>query len=178
MPADAKPLFRPDVLHGHVKAFVLPPALDALRGDLARWAELVGSGRIDQFKETELLPEFVTLFFNRVLGYRGASDGGAAWTLSHQRHVEVESEFADAVLGRFATEQVARDEATLARFVFLLGADRVVPESGRCHLADLAEESERVGRELTRTFYDAYDGSWNTTSTASISTRRRSKSAA
>lgn len=227
MPADAKPLFRPDVLHGHVKAFALPPALDALRGDLARWAELVSSGRIDRFKETELLPEFVTLFFNRVLGYRGASDGGAAWTLSHQRHVEVESEFADAVLGRFAadaaprftvavevkgpkdpldrpfagrrlsavdqayryainlpcdwlivtsmreirlyakatdqhsyeafaTEQVARDEATLARFVFLLGADRVVPESGRCHLADLAEESERVGRELTRTFYDAY----------------------
>lgn len=227
MPVDAKPLFRPDVLHAHVQAFALPSAVEAMRGDLAKWAELIASGRIDQFKETELLPEFVTLFFNRVLGYRGASDGGAAWTLSHQRHVEVEGEFADAVLGRFAagaeprytvavevkgprdpldrafagrrlsavdqayryainlpcdwlivtsmreirlyskaadqhsyesfdTEQVAGDTAALKRFVFLLGADRVVPDSGRCHLAGLAEESERVGRELTRTFYDAY----------------------
>jgi hypothetical protein len=108
MPADAKPLFRPDVLHRHVKAFALPAALDAVRGDLAAWADLVASGRIDQFKETELLPEFVTLFFNRVLSYRGASDGGAAWTLSHQRHVEVESEFADAVLGRFAAGAAPR----------------------------------------------------------------------
>ena len=163
-----------------------------------------------------------------MLGYRGASDGGA-WTLSHQRHVEVEGEFADAVPGRFAadqpprstvavevkgpkdpldrpfggrrlsavdqayryainlpcdwlivtsmrqirlhakaadqhsyerfdTEAVARDEAELQRFVFLLGADRVVPETGPCHLTGLLAESERVGRELTRTFYDAYAG--------------------
>ncbi|MFM7137461.1 MAG: Eco57I restriction-modification methylase domain-containing protein, partial [Planctomycetota bacterium] len=229
MPADAKPLFRPDVLHAHVTAFALPAAIESVRDDLAKWADLVASGRIDRFKETELLPEFITLFFNRVLGYRGASDGGVAWTLSHQRHVEVEGEFADAVLGRFAngqpprytvavevkgpkdpldrpfagrrlsavdqgyryainlpcdwlivtsmreirlhsksadqhsyeafdTEAVARDEAVLKRFVFLLGADRIVPESGVCHLAGLLAESERVGRELTRTFYDAYAG--------------------
>lgn len=108
MPADAKPLFRPDVLHAHVKAFALPAAIEGVRDDLAQWADLVASGRIDRFKETELLPEFITLFFNRVLGYRGASDGGSAWTLSHQRHVEVEGEFADAVLGRFADGQPPR----------------------------------------------------------------------
>jgi hypothetical protein len=227
MPVDAKPLFRPDVLHAHVQAFALPPRIEPVRGDLARWADLVASGRIDRFKETELLPEFVTLFFNRVLGYRGASDGGAAWTLSHQRHVEVDGKFADAVLGHFATgeparytvavevkgpkdpldrpfagrrmsavdqayryainlpcdwlivtsmreirlhakaaaqhtyesfatEQLARDDALLKRFVFLLGAERVTPDSGSCHLAALLDESDRVGRELTRTFYDAY----------------------
>lgn len=58
----------------------------------------------------------------------------------------------------FDTEAVARDESTLKRFVFLLGADRIVPESGICHLAGLLAESERVGRELTRTFYDAHAG--------------------
>lgn len=56
MPAAAKPLFRPDVVRAHVKAFSLPAALDGLRGDLASWAELVASGRIDRFKETALLP--------------------------------------------------------------------------------------------------------------------------
>ena len=48
------------------------------------------------------------------------------------------------------------DDALLKRFVFLLGAARVVPETGRCHFYDLLAESERVGKDLTKEFYVRY----------------------
>jgi hypothetical protein len=57
---------------------------------------------------------------------------------------------------RFDTEQLADDAAHLKRFVFLLGAERVVPADGRCHLYSLWDESQKVGRELTRDFYQRY----------------------
>lgn len=57
---------------------------------------------------------------------------------------------------RFDTEQLADNEAALRRFLFLLGADRVVPESGSCHFDELLVESEKVGRELTKNFYLNY----------------------
>ncbi len=57
---------------------------------------------------------------------------------------------------RFDTEQLADDEAALRRFLFLLGAERVVPESGQCHFYSLFAESEKVGRELTKDFYVNY----------------------
>jgi hypothetical protein len=57
---------------------------------------------------------------------------------------------------RFDTEQLADNEAALRRFLFLLGAERVVPASGRCHYYDLLAESEQVGRELTKEFYVNY----------------------
>ncbi len=101
MPVESKPLFRPDVLSRHLRSFT-PPELSAeVRQELARWGELVESGRIDKFKETELRPEFFQLFFHRILGYRGPSDGGRHWIISQEKHVEVEGEFADAVLGEF-----------------------------------------------------------------------------
>jgi hypothetical protein len=47
----------------------------------------------------------------------------------------------------FDAETLADNENLLRKFVFLLGADRVVPTSGRCHLHDLLNESEKVGRD-------------------------------
>lgn len=57
---------------------------------------------------------------------------------------------------RFETAQLAADENELKRFVFLLGADRVVPESGKNHLDELFTESRRIGRDLTNDFYREY----------------------
>ena len=57
---------------------------------------------------------------------------------------------------RFETEALADSENLLRQFIFLLGADRVVPAEGRCHLYDLLAESEKVGRELTKKFYVQY----------------------
>lgn len=57
---------------------------------------------------------------------------------------------------RFETARLASDPALLKRFVFLLGAARVVPESGDCHLYALLRASESVGRELTNQFYALY----------------------
>ena len=45
---------------------------------------------------------------------------------------------------RFDTERLADDEASLRCFLFLLGADRVVPPTGRSHLYSLLAESEKV----------------------------------
>ena len=44
----------------------------------------------------------------------------------------------------------------LRRFLFLLGAERVVPADGQCHFYGLLTESEQVGRELTKEFYVNY----------------------
>jgi hypothetical protein len=57
---------------------------------------------------------------------------------------------------RFETVRLAEDPALLKRFVFLLGARRVVPESGPCHFHELLAKSETVGRELTNKFYSTY----------------------
>ncbi len=57
---------------------------------------------------------------------------------------------------RFETEDLADNENALRRFLFLLGAERVVPESGECHFNALLAESEKVGRELTKAFYINY----------------------
>ena len=154
------------------------------------------------------------------------TDVGGYYTLSRERHVEVDGKFADAVLGRFQkdkaqfvavlegkgtrdpldrpfagrrmsavdqayryainlpcdwiivtsmretrlyykgahqqayerfeTVRLAADEALLKRFVFLLGAERVVPAHRECHLYELLRASETVGRELTNQFYALY----------------------
>jgi len=225
LPLEAKPLFRPDVLRTHLAAFPLPDRAETVAPKLSHWAELLSSRRADSFKEQELLPDFLTDFFCGLLGYSRPADGQPRYTISREKHVEVDGKFADAVLGdfngeqrylvalegkgprdpldrpfagrrmsavdqayryainlpcdwivvtsvretrlyykgadqhtyeRFDTEQLADDAAHLKRFVFLLGAERVVPAAGRCHLYSLWDESQRVGRELTRDFYQRY----------------------
>ncbi len=226
MPIEAKPLFRPDVLRTRLATFQLPAHVDAFRSRLTHWADLLGSGRADALKEQELLPDFLTDFFVTLLGYTRPADGANGYTISRERHVEVNGEFADAVLGefgrdhdqfvvavegkgpkdpldrpyagrrksaveqgylyainlpcdwiivtsirqtrlyhkgadsrtyeRFDTEELADSDSALHRFVFLLGAERVVPEAGRCHFYELLTESTRVGRDLTKGFYLRY----------------------
>jgi hypothetical protein len=212
-------------MHQHLVAFQLPERIAAIRPKLAHWAKLIASGRADKLNEKELLPDFLTDFFVELLGYTRPADGGQRYTLSREKHVQVDGKFADAVLGdfngrerpivavegkgtkdpldrpfagrklsavqqgyqyainltcdwiivtsmrqtrlyfkgadtqtyeRFETEALADSENLLRQFVFLLGADRVVPADGRSHLYALLAESEKVGRELTKKFYVQY----------------------
>ena len=226
MPIEAKPLFRPDVLRRDVTAFELPEHVAELRPKLAHWAELMRSKKADSFKEQELLPDFLTDFFCELLGYTRPADGSEVYTLSREKHVQVDGKFADAVLGRFGdsveqpvvalegkgpkdplerpyagrrmsavdqayryainlpcdwiivtsmretrlyhkgsdqhtyerfeTARLSEDDAVLKRFVFLLGAERVTPKTGRCHLYALREASDTIERELTKDFYVRY----------------------
>ena len=57
---------------------------------------------------------------------------------------------------RFETARLSEDDAVLKRFVFLLGAERVTPKTGRCHLYALREASDTIERELTKDFYVRY----------------------
>lgn len=226
MPVEAKPLFRPDVLRAYLAGFELPAHVDAFRPKLAHWADLLASGKANTFKEQEILPDFLTDFFCELLGYTRPADGGSRYTISREKHIQVDGKFADAVLGDFGrgpdgfvvalegkgpkdpldrpfagrrmsavdqgyryainlpcdwiivtsirrtrlyhkgadqhtyepfnTERLAESDTLLKRFVFLLGAERVVPETGRCHFHELLAESERVGKELTKEFYLQY----------------------
>jgi hypothetical protein len=226
MAVESKPLFHPEVLRQQVRAFNLPEQTAAWQPKLQHWADLITSGRADAFKESELLPDFLTDIFCGLLGYTGPAEAADTYTLSRERHVEVDGEFADAVLGRFQkdkdqfiavlegkgtrdplerpfagrrmsavdqayryainlpcdwiivtsmretrlyykgahqqayerfeTVRLAADEALLKRFVFLLGAERVVPAHRECHLYELLRSSESVGRALTNQFYALY----------------------
>lgn len=56
----------------------------------------------------------------------------------------------------FETKRLANEPHELARFVFLLGVDSVLPSAGDCRPDALLAESERQGRELSAQFYDDY----------------------
>lgn len=226
MAVESKPLFHPEVIRQQVRSFDLPERVAVVLPKLQHWADLLASGRADDFKETDLLPDFITDFFCTLLGYTRPAGAADTFTLSREQHVAVDGEFADAVLGRFhqdnkqftvalegkgtrdpldrpfagrrmsavdqayryainlpcdwiivtsmretrlyhkgsnqhayerfETVRLASDPALLKRFVFLLGAERVVPEKRDCHLYELLKASESVGRELTNQFYALY----------------------
>jgi hypothetical protein len=248
MAVESKPLFHPEVLRQQVRAFNLPERVADWQPKLQEWARLIASGRADDFKESALLPDFLTDIFCGLLGYTGPvgpadthnshnshnshlsttvpAASAYTFTFSRERHVEVNGKVADAVLGRFQkgkeqfvavlegkgardpldhpfagrrmsavdqayryainlpcdwiivasmretrlyhkgspqnayecfeTIRLAADPALLKRFVFLLGAERVVPEHRDCHLYELLRASESVGRELTNQFYALY----------------------
>ena len=71
MAVESKPLFHPEVLRQQVRSFSLPEQATAWQPKLQHWAELIRSGRADAFKESELLPDFLTDFFCGLLGYTG-----------------------------------------------------------------------------------------------------------
>src|ERR1035437_6089611 len=89
MAVESKPLFHPEVLRQQVRSFFLPEQTAAWQPKLEHWAELIRSGRADQFKESELLPDFLTDFFCGLLGYTGPAEGADTYTVSRERHVEV-----------------------------------------------------------------------------------------
>ncbi len=226
MAVESKPLFHPEVIRQYLRSFVVPDSVEMALPKLKHWADLISSGQADKLKETELLPDFLTDVFGSLLGYAGPVGAGATYTLSREKLVEVDGQFADAVLGRFGadkkeyivalegkstrdpleipfggrkmsavdqcyryainlpcdwilvtsmretrlyhkgsnqqtyerfeTVRLAGDPALLKRFVFLLGAARVVPEKGDCHFGELFAKSETFGREITNKFYAFY----------------------
>jgi methylase of polypeptide subunit release factors len=226
MAVESKPLFHPEVIRQHLRHFTLPDSVAAFQPKLEQWAEKITSGAADALNEKQLLPDFLTDFFITLLAYTGPVSAGDSYTLSREKLVEVDGQWADAVLGRFEdgnqsftvalegkstrdpldrphagrrmsavdqcyryainlpcnwilvtsmretrlyhkgsnqqtyerfeTVRLASDPALLKRFVFLLGAKRVVPEDGECHFHELLRKSETVGRELTNRFYSFY----------------------
>ena len=75
MPADPKPLFRPDALRPKLSAFPLPASAHAARAKLKNWANLLATVPADAMKETELLPDFISHVFTDLLGYSGPASG-------------------------------------------------------------------------------------------------------
>jgi hypothetical protein len=57
---------------------------------------------------------------------------------------------------RFEIQALAEQEAVFRQFVFLLGAERVVPLTGPGHLDELLKASERAGVDMTRSYYAEY----------------------
>ncbi len=223
MPADVKPLFRPDALRPKLAGFNVPPAAAAARQKLAAWVTLLASDAGKKRKETELLADFLRDVFVDTLGYVPPPAG--AYSLNKEALVQVDGKFADGALGRFGGEKdqfvavlegkgprdpldipfagrklsavdqalkyavnlptdwylvtnlrelrlyskqadqrtyerfevakLATDDTEFARFVFLLGAERLLDPAGS-HLNAVLAESAKIGRELTAVFYDVY----------------------
>ncbi len=101
MPADAKPLFRPEAVRTRLKGFALAPAADAARPKLAAWAKLLDSPAGLAMKETELRDEFLYDLFRDLLGYTTPAGGGDTYTLRKEQLVQVDGTYADAGFGRF-----------------------------------------------------------------------------
>jgi len=57
---------------------------------------------------------------------------------------------------RFDIDDLAHNNSAFHKFVFLFGAERVVPSSGTCHFFALKEASEKVGQTLTKSYYVRY----------------------
>ncbi|MGO9465430.1 MAG: Eco57I restriction-modification methylase domain-containing protein [Isosphaeraceae bacterium] len=91
-------------------------------------------------------------------GYRYAINLPCDWiTVTSMRQIRLYYKGSDQyTYERFDTDAMANDEAQLKRFIFLLGAARIVPATGSCHLYALLSASEKVGRELTKEFYVRY----------------------
>jgi hypothetical protein len=101
MAVESKPLFHPEVVRQQVRSFNLPGRVAEWQPKLQHWAGLIASGRADDFKETALLPDFLTDIFCGLLGYMGPAGAADAFTFSRERHVEVDGKVADGVVGRF-----------------------------------------------------------------------------
>jgi hypothetical protein len=101
MALESKLLLRPKVIRQQVRSFNLPERAGDWQAKLRHWAGLIASGRADQFKETALLSNFLTDVFCGLLGYADPARTANSYTLSRERHVEVDGKVADAVLGGF-----------------------------------------------------------------------------
>ena len=73
MAVESKPLFHPEIIRRSVRAFTLPQMPSLAVSRLRYWAELIASGRADTFKETALLPEFLTDILAGRLGWRSSN---------------------------------------------------------------------------------------------------------
>jgi len=69
MPADVKPLFRPDALRPKLAEFTIPLAAMTARPKLAEWVKLLASDAGKKRKETELLADFLRDVFVDLLRY-------------------------------------------------------------------------------------------------------------
>ena len=89
--------------------------------------------------------------------YRYATNLPCDWiVVTNLREIRLYHKGSDQrTLERFDVKAMAFDERQLARFVFLLGAARVVAADG-CHLDELRQASGRADAELTRAFYVSY----------------------
>jgi hypothetical protein len=101
MPADPKPLFRPDAVRPKLTGFALPPTATATRAKLGKWATLLGSKAGGGKKETELRDEFLYDVFRDLLGYTTPTQSPGAYTFKKEAAVQADGTFADAAFGRF-----------------------------------------------------------------------------
>jgi hypothetical protein len=137
---------------------------------LARWADMVTTGEADRFNETVIEGQGARdpldrPFAGRRLsaveqGYKYATNLPCDWILlTNLRQLRLYCKSQDQyTYERFDLPALAREEGLLRKFVFLLGAERMLPPAGRSHLYDLLAESERIGAELTREYYADYAG--------------------
>ncbi|MFM2044553.1 MAG: Modification methylase PaeR7I [Pseudomonadota bacterium] len=115
MAIDIKPLFPRHVVTAAMGGFSIADAdIAAAQAVFAKWADLTQPG-MSELKESQHLPTFLNEVFKEVLGYREVQPGKVAYSMLHQPKViaPVDSEFADAALGRFLEGDINRIQAVV-----------------------------------------------------------------
>ena len=101
MPIKTKPLSRSDVPCAPFEGAGLPAHVVASRWKLPQWADLLFSGKANTSEAQEILPDILTDFFCDLLGHTHPADDGPHDTISGEKHVRVEGDFADTVPADF-----------------------------------------------------------------------------
>ncbi|MDX2177722.1 MAG: DNA methyltransferase [Candidatus Sumerlaeia bacterium] len=91
-------------------------------------------------------------------GFDYAINLGCDWiVVSSMRETRLYHKGADRLTcERFDLALLATNDHALRRFLYILGAERVLAPDGSCHLEELLAESKRVGERLTREFYEEF----------------------
>jgi hypothetical protein len=107
MPADPKPLFRPEAVQPLLEAFEPPPTALAARAKLNRWATLLKTPQAAGMRETELRDEFIYDVFRDLLGYDSSVQDSASYTLKKEAFIETDGTYADARFGWYRVSDYA-----------------------------------------------------------------------
>lgn len=99
-------LFNKKLLAQHLARYDFPSGqeLEEIQKILAGWQKALKDSNLDRTKETGVQGQFLTKFFETVLGYDTQTSGKAQWHLNQEPKTEVDSQEADGSLGFFTID--------------------------------------------------------------------------
>ncbi len=99
-------LFNKKILAQHLARYDFPTGLELeeIQRILAGWQKALKDSNLDRTKETGVQGQFLTKFFETVLGYDTQTSGKEQWHLNQEPKTEVDSQEADGALGFFTKD--------------------------------------------------------------------------
>ncbi|MBP9819112.1 N-6 DNA methylase [Candidatus Woesebacteria bacterium] len=99
-------LFNKKLLSQHLTRYEFPSGLELeeIQRILSGWQKALKDSNLDRTKETGIQGQFLTKFFETVLGYDTQTSGKEQWHLNQEPKTEVDAQEADGALGFFTKD--------------------------------------------------------------------------